>query len=116
MRIGVHKNQPVAARRRRAGIARAPDLIERLKNDFCARGFGNFGSAVGGIIIADDKFNIPAALRERRRRRFDLRKRLAEKFFLVESGHDDRDFHAATVTRFSAEDMILIVLFLADVF
>ena len=33
MRIGVHKNQPVAGGRRRAGISRAGDLVDRLEHD-----------------------------------------------------------------------------------
>ena len=94
MRVGVHENQPVAGGRRRAGIAGAANLVERLEHHFCARRAGDLAGAVGGIVVADDEFKFPAASGERRRRRFNFCERGAEEFFLVERGDDDGDFHA----------------------
>ena len=95
MRIGIHKNQPVPGRRRRAGIARAGDLVDRLEHDNRARRARDFRRAVGRVVVAHDQFNLPAALRERTRRRFDLRKRFAEQPFFVERRNDDGNFHRA---------------------
>ena len=73
MRISIHKNQPVAGGRRRAGISRAANLVDRLEHDGRTRPARDLRRAVGGIIVAHDEFNFPTALRERARRRFDLR-------------------------------------------
>ena len=63
LRVRVHKNQPVAGRRRRAGIRRAGNLIsDGFKHDYCARPPCDFRRAVGGIIVAHDQFKFPATL------------------------------------------------------
>ncbi len=62
MRVGIHEDQPVAGRRRRAGISCSCDLIDWLKNDGrsgCAR---NPRRAIGGIVVAHDQFDFPATL------------------------------------------------------
>jgi len=116
MRIRIYKDQPVTGRRRCAAIARATDLIERLEHNFRAGGPGDFGSTVGGIIIANDEFKFPAALSESAGSGLNFRQRTREQFFFVESGHDHGDFHAANVTRFLGCGTILIVLFSPDDF
>jgi len=95
MRIGIHKNHPVAGRRRRAGIPRAGNLIDRLKHDVRARRIRDVRRAVGGIVVAHDQFNLPSALRKSTSRRFDLGERCAEQSFLVERRNNNRDFHRA---------------------
>ena len=71
MGIGVHKNQPVAGGRRRPGIPGAGDLIDWFKYNRRAGSSRDFRRAVGGIVVAHDQFDLPAALRECARRRFD---------------------------------------------
>ena len=61
MRIRVHKNQPAAGGRRRAAIPGAGDLIDRLEHDGGARGARDFGRAIGGIVVAHNYFQVPAA-------------------------------------------------------
>lgn len=95
MRIGVHKNEPVAAGRRRAGIPRARNLVDRFKHNICARRISDFRRAVGGVVVAHDQFNLPAARRECARRRFDLPERRTEQPLLVECRNDNRNFHRA---------------------
>jgi Colicin V production protein len=98
MRIGVHEHKPVAGGNARAGVAGAGDLVDRFENHVCAGVAGDFGGAVGGVIVANDKFKFPAALRERRGGGLDFRERCAEEFFLVESGDDDGNFHGGKIT------------------
>jgi len=89
MRVRVHKNQPVAGGRRRAAVSRAGNLVDRLENHRRARRARDFRRPVGGIVVADNQFKIPAPLRERSRRRFDLRERTAEQPLFVERGNDN---------------------------
>jgi len=100
MGIGVHKNQPVASGRRRPGISRSGDLIDRLKYDGCARRPRDFRRPVIGVIVADDQFGFPSASRERAARRLDLHEGFAQQFFLVEGRNDDGNFHRESVTVF----------------
>src|SRR5919198_5000357 len=51
-RIGVDEDEPVAARARGAGIARAGDLIYRLEHHDSARGARDRRRGVGGIVFA----------------------------------------------------------------
>ena len=67
-RICVHKNQPVAGGRRRAAIAGAGNLIERFKDNHCARCMGYFRRAIGGIVVANNQFKFPTAQTEDIRR------------------------------------------------
>ena len=99
MRIGVHKHQPVAGGGGGAGVAGAGDLVDRLKNDFGPGRTGDIGGAVGGIVVADDEFDRPAARREDGNGGLDFRQRGAEEFFLVEGGNDDGNFHAPKLSR-----------------
>jgi len=61
IRIGIHKHQPITGGNGGAGITGAGDLIDRLKNYFRPGGAGDVGGAIGGIIIADEQFELPAA-------------------------------------------------------
>ena len=62
--IGVDKYQPIAAGCRGAAIAGAGDLVHRLEHDPRAGLAGDFGCAIGGIIVAHDQFAFPAVFRE----------------------------------------------------
>jgi hypothetical protein len=70
MRIGIHKNQPVAGRRRRAGIPRAGDLVDRLKHDRRARRRARFPPCGRSNCYRRRSIQPPSrALRERAPRR-----------------------------------------------
>ena len=88
-RIGIDKDQPIAARDPGAGITRTANLIERLKNHPGSSLPRNFRGPVSGIVVADDQFKVPSALHESIRSGNDFRKRTGEEFFLVERG----DYH-----------------------
>ena len=102
MGIGVHKDQPVAGGRRRAGISRAGDLIDRLEYDGRARRPCDLRRAVMGIVVTDNQFTFPANLRERATRQLDLREGFAQNFFLIEGRDNDGNFHARKRSGFSA--------------
>src|SRR4051794_32900923 len=59
MRIGIHKNQPIARRGGGSAISRARNLVDWFENNFGSGGAGKFRGAVGGIVIADDEFGLP---------------------------------------------------------
>ncbi len=58
VRIGVDKQQPVAARLRRAGIAGARDLVHWLEHHFRAGRACDLRRPVGRVVIANDEFGI----------------------------------------------------------
>ena len=97
MRIGVHKNKPVAGGNAGAAVAGAADLIDRLENHFRAGSAGDVGGAVGGVLVADDQFKFPAARGEGGGGGFNFRERCTEEFFLIEGGDDDGNSHAVKI-------------------
>ena len=92
-RIGVDEEDPVAARLRRAGVARAGDLVHRLEHHGRAGLARDGRGAVGGIVVADDELGVPAPARERRGCRADGGERLRDELLLVECRDDDRELH-----------------------
>jgi len=100
MRIGVHKSQPVAGRCVRAGISRASNLVDRLKHNGRARRARDFRRAVGGIVVADDQFALPADFCESICRLFDLRERGAQQSFFIEGRNDDGNFQCHNLLHF----------------
>ena len=100
MGIRVHKDQPVAGRRRRTGIPRTGDLADQLEHNGCSRRPRNFRRPVIGVIVADDQFGFPSASRERAACRLDLREGSAQQFFFVEGRNDDGNFHRQSVVVF----------------
>src|ERR1039458_6801252 len=92
MRVGVHKNQPVAGGGGGAGVPRAGNLVDRLEHD------AGPGGAVGGIVVADEEFKFPAEPGEGTGGGADLGPRRAEELLLVEGGDDDGNLHAANIT------------------
>jgi hypothetical protein len=94
VRIGIDKEQPIARGGGGAGVARAGDLIKRFEDDFGTGGAGDFGSLIGGIIVADDQFSFPAALLEGLKGGVDVAQGFAEPSFFVESWDDGGDFQA----------------------
>ena len=97
MRIRIHENQPVAGSRLRAFVARARDLVHRLENHHRAGVPGQFGGAVGGIIVANDEFGFPAALMKGRKSIFDVTEGFAEASFFIERWNDDGDFQSRQI-------------------
>jgi len=97
MGIRVHKDQPVAGRRRRTGISRAGDLVDRFKHNGCSRRPCNFRRPVMGIIVTDDQFAFPVSLCECAARRLDLSECFGQKFFLIEGRDNDGNFHHESV-------------------
>lgn len=97
MRIGIHKDEPIAACCGCTGITGSPDLVERFEDNLRASAAGNFRSAVSGIVVAHDEFKLPATLLERGRRRLHFGERDIEKLFLVEGRDDDRNFHIGSL-------------------
>ena len=93
MRIGVDEDQPVAGRSRRARVACARDLIDRLEDDLCLFLARDEGGPVGRIVVADDEFPAAGAV-EGPRRRLDAIKRPGEQALLVERRNDDRQLQA----------------------
>ena len=94
MRICVNKDEPIAGSGGSAGVSGASDLVDRFEDDCGTRGARDFSSLISGIIIADDKFGLPAALMKGGQGSGDLAKSFAKALFLVEGGDDDRDFQA----------------------
>jgi hypothetical protein len=93
--IGVDEHQPLAARLRGAGIARASDLVHRLEHYRRARRARDLGGAIGRVVVADDELGAPAGFLERRERRPDSSERAGEQALFVERRHDHRQLHAA---------------------
>ena len=119
VRVGIHKNEPVAGGRGSTGVPCTADLVEGFKDDGGPGGAGDLGRAVGGIVVADDEFEIPAPACEGGRARFDFDEGGSEQLLFVEGGHDDGDLHPVSVRGvpgFSTGAMILVVLFLEDDF
>jgi len=98
MRIGVHKNQPVASRRRRPGIARAGNVVDRLEDHGGARRPRGFRRPVAGIVITHNQFTFPADVRDSSGGRLDMGEGFAQKLLLVEGRDDDGNFHQTKLT------------------
>jgi hypothetical protein len=97
VRVGIHKNEPVAGGGAGAGIPGAADLVEGFEHDERARSAGDVAGAVGGIVVADDELEFPAARGEGGGGGFDLREGGAEELFLVEGGDDDGNLHGQKI-------------------
>jgi hypothetical protein len=95
MRIGIHKDEPIAARGGGPAISGPGDLVEGLEDDFCAGGAGDFGRFVRRIIVADDEFSFPAPLMEAGKGGVDVPQSFAEAALLVEGWDDRRDFQVS---------------------
>jgi len=98
--VGVHEDKPVAARDARAGVARAPDLIDRFEHHVRAGGAGYFSSTVGRIVVADDDFPRPPGLREHIRRGTNAVQSGWEKPLFIECRNDDGDMHDLIIGRY----------------
>ena len=62
--IGIDEDEPIAGGGGGTGISGAGNLVVWFENDFCAGVTGEFGGAVGGVVVADDDFGLPATARK----------------------------------------------------
>ena len=62
--IGIDEDEPIAGGSGSAGISGPGDLVVGLEDDFGAGVAGEFGGAVGGIVVADDDLSLPIAAGE----------------------------------------------------
>jgi hypothetical protein len=88
------EKQPVAARRGRAGVARARNLVHRLEHHPGARGARDFGRAIRGVVVADDELGRPAARGEDLHAAAQVLQRCGEELLFVERRDDDRELHS----------------------
>ena len=88
-RVRVDEHEPVPVSVRCTRVPRAGDLIERLEDDSRTGRAGDFGGAVGGIVVTDDQLREPSARPERRHRGADALERLRQQPLLVERRDDD---------------------------
>lgn len=91
MRIRINEQEPVAGGDLCAAIAGTGDLIDRLADDGSSASAGNFGGAIGGIVVADDQFRFPVELAESDARRLHASERFTQQPLFVEGGNDNRD-------------------------
>ena len=105
MRIGIHKNQPVAGRRRRAGVSRAGDLVDRFEYDNCARARAQFPVSGPWNYCHKRLSRFPIRFaRTPRRRLSDLCQRFAQQPLFVKRGNDNGNFHAGEVVTFNVPE------------
>lgn len=91
--IGVDEDEPVASGGEGAAVAGAGDLVDGFEDDGGAGGTGEFGGAVGGVVVADDEFGLPAEVSEGEGGVADAGEGSGDEFLLVEGGDDEGDFH-----------------------
>jgi len=86
MRVGIDEDQPITRRSRRTGIARASDLVDRLKDDLRACCPGQFRRRIGRIVVTNNQFGLPFERVKGRHRRLDALERAADELLFVERG------------------------------
>ena len=87
--VGVDEDEPIAGGGCGAAIAGAANLADGLEDDVGTSGAGDFGGAVGGVVIANDEFGLPTASGEGGEGGVDLAEGFAEEAFFVEGGNYD---------------------------
>lgn len=95
--VGVQEDQPVARGRGGAAIPGTRNLVDGLENDASARGGCDPGGGIGGIVVTDDGFPVPAAREEGRRGLLDGLQGSAQQALFVERGDDNADTHRRRV-------------------
>lgn len=91
MGIGINKDKPIAGRGGGTAISGAGNLVDGFEDDFGSGSTGDFSGFVGGIIVADDEFSLPAAAVKRGECGVDVAQGFAKALFFVESRDDGRD-------------------------
>ena len=99
LRIRVHKNQPLPARRRRARVARPGDLIDRLKDHPRPRRARQLRGRSVELLSQTTISIVQPISPERRARRLDAAQRRADQLLFIERRDDHRDFHDAKSCR-----------------
>ena len=89
MRVRIHEHQPIAGSRLRPLIARPRNLVHRFKHHRRARHPRQFCGAVGGVVIANDQFALPAARLKSGHRLPNRSQACAEQLLLVKRRYDD---------------------------
>jgi hypothetical protein len=93
LRVRIHENEPIAHRRRGAGVAGASNLIDRFKDDVRAFFARERGGKVGRVVIADNDFRLPSEFVKALASAFDGAQSLDNEFLLIVGGDNNRDFH-----------------------
>ena len=101
MRVRVHEDQPVAGRSGSPGVARAADLVDGLEDDFRSSAPRQLGSAVGGIVVADDGLHLPAKRSKRRCGGSDPLQRAGNQLLFIKGRDDDGNFHETAFRPFN---------------
>lgn len=107
MRIRINEQQPVAGGGLSAAIPGPGNLVDRLGDECRSAGAGNFGGAVGGIVVAHDQFGFPSELAESDARRLHVSERFTQQPLFVKGRNDDRDLQFRECGREVAPGSIL---------
>src|SRR5205085_695380 len=107
--IGIDKDQPITRSGIRAGIARAPNLIDRLEDDVSPGGASQFGGAIRGVVVADDELGLPACFRKGGHRVMKLAQGARDESFLIVSWNYHRNFHSAPPVTCSRCSLIAVL-------
>lgn len=91
--VGVEEEDPVACGEPCTAVSGASDLADGLEDHRGACSSGDAGGGVGGMVVADDAFDLPGALGQGAGSLPDGLQGAAQPLFFVVRGDDDGDPH-----------------------